>query len=180
MERVFPVLSAGAPGVRSSRRIHGINTVRDEDAWSLRRRADGIARSSWMPDVHCPEREITSCDQSTCPFDRMCQWDTPAMTQYLARVRTGEWFDIPYGALVPEGIDHLLVAGRCISGTHMAQASYRIQQTCLSTGEAAGVAAARAVADNMTPAGLDTASLAHTLEARRDVEPAFRPGDLAL
>ena len=39
-------------------------------------------------------------------------------------------------------IDGLLVAGRCISGTHRAHASYRVMSICLAMGQAAGVAAA--------------------------------------
>ena len=54
------------------------------------------------------------------------------------QMASGEYFDVRYGCLVPKGVDNLLVAGRCISAEHEAQASLRIQQTCMSTGEAAG------------------------------------------
>ena len=36
------------------------------------------------------------------------------------------------------------MAGRCISGTHEAQASYRVTGDCSEVGEAAGLAAAEA------------------------------------
>ena len=49
---------------------------------------------------------------------------------------------IPYRSLQPKNADNLLVAGRCISSTHEAQASYRIMPIVATLGEAAGVAVA--------------------------------------
>jgi hypothetical protein len=54
----------------------------------------------------------------------------------------GKCYEIPYRALVTNEISNLIVAGRCISGSFAAQASFRIQPTCMSMGEAAGIAAA--------------------------------------
>ena len=45
---------------------------------------------------------------------------------------------IPYRALIPKGSDHLLVAGRCISGDLEASSAYRVQASCMATGQAAG------------------------------------------
>ena len=47
-------------------------------------------------------------------------------------------------------LKNLLVAGRCISSTHEAQASLRIMPTCMVTGQAAGTAAALAEAQKLT------------------------------
>lgn len=52
--------------------------------------------------------------------------------------------DIPYRAMVPKGIDNLLVAGRCISVDHEAHASVRGMPACWVTGHASGTAAALA------------------------------------
>lgn len=60
-------------------------------------------------------------------------------------------YDIPYGCLVPEKVNGLLTAGRCISGTHEAMASYRVQVIAMATGIAAGTAAALAARQNMEP-----------------------------
>lgn len=49
---------------------------------------------------------------------------------------------------MPKNIKNLLAVGRCISGSHEAQASFRIMPTCCSTGEAAGVAAAVAAQEH--------------------------------
>ena len=61
--------------------------------------------------------------------------------------------DIPLRALTPRGVENLLVAGRCISSDHEANASLRGAATCLATGHAAGTAAALAArADGRTRA----------------------------
>ena len=60
-------------------------------------------------------------------------------------------YDIPYGCLVPEGRTGLLLAGRLISGTHMAHSNFRAMPICLATGEAAGAAAAIAVRRGIAP-----------------------------
>jgi hypothetical protein len=51
-------------------------------------------------------------------------------------------YEIPYRALIPQGIDNLLVAGRCISATHTASGSVRVMATCMAMGQGAGTAAA--------------------------------------
>jgi hypothetical protein len=54
-------------------------------------------------------------------------------------------YTIPYGCLIPEEIDGLLLSGRNISGTHMAHSNFRAMPICMGIGEAAGVAAALSV-----------------------------------
>ena len=58
-------------------------------------------------------------------------------------------YTIPYRCLVPEKIHGLLLAGRNISGTHMAHSNYRVMPMCIAMGEGAGVAAALAVQQNI-------------------------------
>ena len=47
-----------------------------------------------------------------------------------------QYYTIPYRSLIPKGVSNMLVAGRCISSTHEAQASYRIMPTVCCIGEA--------------------------------------------
>lgn len=77
-------------------------------------------------------------------------------------------FDIPYRCLVPEKMDGLLVAGRCISVDHaLASAlSPRDVSTCFCLGQAAGTAAALSAREGVTPRTLDTELLLHTLSAQ--------------
>ena len=55
--------------------------------------------------------------------------------------------DVPLRALVPRGVENLVVAGRCIGCDHLSQASLRGAATCMATGHAAGTAAALSAAD---------------------------------
>jgi hypothetical protein len=138
-------------------------TVTDDDAWSLKKSPDGIARSSWDIDVW--------------PADSYASPAVPRQDskyqQRMDRVVAGDYFDIPYGCLVAKGIDNVMMAGRCVSVGHKAEASLRIQQTCMATGQAAGTAAALSVQQDVTPRELDVPSLIARLEKDRDVEPAF-------
>jgi ribulose 1,5-bisphosphate synthetase/thiazole synthase len=59
--------------------------------------------------------------------------------------------ELPYRMLTPEGIDNLLVAGRCASMTHDGQSAARVSGACFVMGEAAGSAAALALGGNTIP-----------------------------
>ena len=63
------------------------------------------------------------------------------------------------------------MAGRIISASHLAEASVRIQQTCMSTGQAAGYAAAKAVKENIRPSRLDGIVLSKELKEIRRSTP---------
>jgi hypothetical protein len=52
---------------------------------------------------------------------------------------------VPYGCLLPETVDNLLVAARCISVDLAMHNSLRLIPPWVATGQAAGVAAALAV-----------------------------------
>lgn len=71
--------------------------------------------------------------------------------------------DIPLRALIPQQVSNLLVAGRCISSDHAANASLRGAATCLATGHAAGTAAALAAKEKGRVRELDVPTLQHTL-----------------
>jgi hypothetical protein len=62
----------------------------------------------------------------------------------LMRLPPGGAYDIPLRCLLPQRVDQLVVAGRCISGTHEAHSSYRVMPIAMATGQAAGVCAALA------------------------------------
>ena len=74
-------------------------------------------------------------------------------------------YDIPYRALVPKRIDGLLVAGRCLSATHIAMSGFRVMVTVSSIGQAAGIAAAQAAATGRMPREIDVAQLQARLES---------------
>ncbi len=72
--------------------------------------------------------------------------------------------ELPYRMLVPEGIDNLLVAGRCASMTHDGQSAARVSGACFAMGEAAGTAAALALDGNVLPRDIDAGKLQNQLQ----------------
>jgi hypothetical protein len=67
--------------------------------------------------------------------------------------------ELPYRMLVPEGLDNLLVAGRCAAMTHDGQSAARVSGACFVMGEAAGTAAALALDGNAMPREIAVAKL---------------------
>jgi len=159
-EKAYLLDTSNQLGVRSSRRIHGLCTVTDEDALENHKYPDGIARGSWNIDVW--------------PADSYERKTVPYRDERTDILNTGEYYDIRYGCIVAKTIDNLLMAGRCISASHMAESSLRIQQTCMSLGQAAGTAAAFCLKNNTTPRELDPMLVVDQLKKDRDaMEPAF-------
>lgn len=68
---------------------------------------------------------------------------------------TGRYFQVPFGILVPQDVDNLLVAGRCVAGDKVAHAATRSQMCCAVTGQAAGVAAAVSLRDGRSSGEVD-------------------------
>jgi hypothetical protein len=64
-------------------------------------------------------------------------------------------FQVPYRALVPVKTSNLLVAGRCISSTHVAESGIRAIFACMLTGQAAGTAAGISVETKVAPEKVD-------------------------
>ena len=120
-------------GIRESRKIDGEYTLTVEDLKNLARFDDAIAVANYDIDIHNPEGSGTS--------------------HYY--FEDGQWYEIPYRCLIPKNMNNLLVAGRCISSTHEAQASYRIMPFCAELGQAAGTAVAVAVKNNTSVRNVD-------------------------
>jgi ribulose 1,5-bisphosphate synthetase/thiazole synthase len=72
---------------------------------------------------------------------------------------TGRYFQVPYGSLVPQGVDDLLVAGRCVAGDKVSHTATRNQMCCAVTGQAAGVAAAVSLRSGRTTADVEIAAV---------------------
>lgn len=79
---------------------------------------------------------------------------------------TGNYFQIPYGILVPQKVDNLLVAGRSVAGDRISHSATRQMMCCSVTGEAAGTAAAVSVREHRTTAEVDVSAVQRSLERR--------------
>jgi succinate dehydrogenase/fumarate reductase flavoprotein subunit len=86
--------------------------------------------------------------------------------------RTGNWtkagmlYEIPYGCLYPEAVSNLLAAGRCISVDHRVHHATKEIPACFATGEAAGLAAAMAVGEDVAPGRIEVSDLQSRLIAQ--------------
>ncbi len=63
---------------------------------------------------------------------------------------TGRYFQVPYGITVPQKVDNLLVAGRCVAGDRISHSATRQMMCCAVTGQGAGVAAALSIKEGVT------------------------------
>lgn len=168
-EGVYMTATAPQVGARESRQVHGQYTLTGDDVAGGRKFEDAIARGSWWIDIHCPlghTYPVHLCE-AECPMGERCAF-WAAEHEGLRRhadlfVAKGDWYDIPYRALVPVRMANLLVAGRSISATHEAMAGARVMGTCMAIGEAAGVAAALAAAGDGVTAAVNPATLRHKL-----------------
>jgi glycine/D-amino acid oxidase-like deaminating enzyme len=121
-------------GVRQTRQVQGVRTLRNADVLERRKQASGVARSPWPIELH--------------------KGDKPRLEWLL-----NDYYEVPYECFVPERGESLLVAGRCLSAEHEAMASARVTGPCFAYGQAVGLAAAIATADNIAPRALDGAAL---------------------
>lgn len=126
-ENCYIISSGSFMGVRETRHFQGMYTLTQEDILAARSFPDWVVRNAHFNfDVH---------NISGSGLD-------PTGSQ--AKFTQEKGYDIPYGCLVPERVDGLLLTGRNISGTHMAHSNYRVMPICAALGEAAGTAAALA------------------------------------
>ena len=128
-------------GVRESRKLKGVHILTGDELINCTCFEDSIALGNYDIDIHSPTGTGTS-------------------HRYFA---DGEFYTIPYRSLLPKEYDNLLVAGRCISATHEAQASVRIMPICCCLGEAAGTAVAMAQNTNRNVHTVDIKALQKTL-----------------
>jgi succinate dehydrogenase/fumarate reductase flavoprotein subunit len=118
--------------VRESRRVKGVYVITEEDAMTGRTFEDAIAWRSGFLDLG---------GQKGGKYVKM------------------QIHDVPYRAILPEKLDGLLTAGRCISATHAGAAAGKSMGNCMATGHAAGVAGAMCAAKNCPPRELKVAEL---------------------
>lgn len=122
------VLDTGVQvGVRETRHIVGDYTMTEQDVLNSRAFEDGIACGTFAIDIHPPEGE--------------------------QQVFTGSGkavYEIPYRSLLPQGLDNVWAAGRCISASHNAFGSVRVMATAMGIGQGAGTAAALAAKGGLT------------------------------
>ena len=152
--------SADMLGVRESRRIAGEYRMTADDYFARRHFEDDIGSFAYPVDIHASGDDAEK---------------QAAVEKKIVEVAygPGENYGIPYRALLPKNTVNLLVAGRCISTDRAMQSSVRVVPGCMITGEAAGTAAALALAQNRSLRALDIRALQKKLAARGAVIPGI-------
>jgi hypothetical protein len=146
-------------GVRETRRITGDYILTIDDYLARESFSDEIARNAYNVDVH-GKSDIKLIDGIENDIEAIERKYHNAVKQ----LGKGESYGIPYRCLTPHGLRNLLTAGRCISTDRQVNGSVRIMACCLTTGEAAGLAAAiTSLSDNHDVHVVNTADLRNRL-----------------
>jgi hypothetical protein len=130
-------------GIRETRRLVGLYQLSGDDVLGCASFDDSIAVNGWPMEVHVAGDVI---------------FKFPPIPESRG------YNEMPYRMLVPEGIDNLLVAGRCASMTHDGQSAARVSGACFAMGEAAGTAAALALSGNTPPRDIAIEKLQQALK----------------
>ena len=147
-EQAYILEIAPQVGIRETRRVIGDYQLTESDVLDCASFDDTIGVNGWMIEEHVA---------GNIAF----KWqDIPNCRGFN---------HLPYRMLLPLQIDNLLVAGRCASMTHMGQSAARVSGGCFVMGQAAGTAAALAIAANVRPRDLNV----KTLQARLEADGAY-------
>lgn len=141
-EKCWCMASGDTLGVRETRRVQGEYVITAKELAAGKRFWDVVVhKAEFIVDIHNPAGAGQAEDK----------------IQYVVP------YDLPYRCFVPLKVENLLTAGRCISGTHRAHASYRVMSICMAMGEAAGTAAALCIKEGCTPRSLEVKKLQDVL-----------------
>lgn len=137
-ENCWLMSSASLLGIRETRHFKGVQSLSADDILEAREYNDWVVKRAFFNfDVH--NLSGASIDKTGVQHD----WKQP------------KDYTIPYGCLLPENIDRLLLSGRNISGSHLAHSNFRAMPIAMALGEAAGTAAAIAVKENISLRDVD-------------------------
>ena len=146
-ENAYALDIAPQVGIRETRRLVGECMLTREDVLSCARFGDSIGVNGWPIENHVAGD---------------VRWEWPALD-------SRGYNELPYRMLVPRratanGVGNLLVAGRCAAMTHEGQSAARVSGACFVMGQAAGTAAALALAESQHVADVSVAALQLALE----------------
>ncbi len=141
-ENAYLLSSASIIGVRETRHFIGEKTITEEDIIQARRFDDwAVGNVMFNFDIH---------NLDGAGLDK---------TGVQKEFRQTQRYTIPYGCFIPKDIEGLMLAGRNISGTHMAHSNYRVMPICANVGQAVGIAASMCSKLNIQPRDLDVKNL---------------------
>ena len=118
-------------GKRDAHRIVGDYVLTEEDVVKHKVYPDGVVDMTWYIDLHAPCGEFRT-------------WGSDAVVQI-------DSYPIPFRCLYSRDVANLLMAGKAISGSYRALASFRVQNTTAQMGSVVGKAVSLCVKRGWTP-----------------------------
>jgi hypothetical protein len=131
-ERAYLLEIAPQVGIRETRRVHGLARLTEADVLGCARFDDAIGVNGWPIEAH-----VAGDVRFTFP---------PGLGTHRG------YNQLPLGMVLPQGVDNLLVAGRCASMTHGGQSAARVSGACFVMGTVAALALAHGGAPQAVPA----------------------------
>jgi hypothetical protein len=125
-------------GKRESRRLLGDVILTQQDIMEKKAFPDASVTTTWTIDLHSPDPKNTK----HFPGEEF---------KTIAKHTKIEPYAIPFRCLYSRNIDNLMMAGRCISVTHVALGTIRVQGTTGMMGEVVGMAASLCKTHDTTP-----------------------------
>lgn len=156
------------PGKRESRRIDGLYQLTEHDIQANTAHADEIAYGGWFVDLHTPGGLLA--DKAEPASAEGYRQDS----DYAVKSYVGP-YGVPLRACIARDVDNLLLAGRCLSATHAALGTVRVMATTALIGQAAGTAAAQALAHNLPLARLASPAASARIQQRLLRDGCFLP-----
>ncbi len=120
-------------GIRETRRVRGMAYLTLADFEARRKFPDAIAKVNYSIDIHNPSGSGT----------------------VIREMPQDDWYEIPYGCIVPPDCRNLLIGSRSISADHAVHSSMRVMPPVCSIGQAAGMAAVMSIAGGIDPSQVD-------------------------
>jgi ribulose 1,5-bisphosphate synthetase/thiazole synthase len=151
-EQIHLVATGSLLGLRETRRIMGDYVLNLEDFRTRAVFEDEIGRYNYPVDIHASSPDVESFEKFEEEFATL-------------RYKDGESYGIPYRILTPQGVDNVLVAGRCVSADRFLQGSIRVMPGCYITGQAAGIAATLSASSGSSIHNVDVTDLQRRLKA---------------
>lgn len=133
ISQIYPSL-----GIRESRRFSGIRRLTENDLVEGHFDEETIGIGSYPVDIHAGD----------------------GMSTIFTKIPA---YGIPYGITVSDEIEGLMFAGRCASMDAVAMSSARVMPICMTIGEAAGIGAALAVKQSISPRNVNVAEVRQIL-----------------
>lgn len=140
-ENCYLVQEASMLGVRESWEMVGDYVMPAEDYTGRARFEDGVARGDWYIDVHSAKKSLV----------------------HQIAYQPGDYYEIPYRAMITSAVKNVCAAGRCISTQFLMEASIRIIPTVIDIGQAAGEACAMALDEGIDLHAVDGTKLREKL-----------------